>query len=560
MPWLFNTTKAGATYGLEGKVFWARPDSVALGTFREVSLPSGVNAVGGRPSWSQGPFHMYAAGAWTDNMVLTGAFKFWPLGLRAPNVVPTVAASAGAGITGEIICYLAYYDAHTDEWSPLSAASATFNLANQQLTWSSLPTPDSARVTHIGFWRSVDGSLPRLVALREIGATSFVDSLAVGDLGEAFVDDFTKFPRCRYSEWWHEMLVLAGDDDHPDTLYLSIIGKGERHSRITLKTKSGQPIVGLVNVRGTLVVLCPTASEIVSGWTENDLAIEIAQPHIGCISHHGIAVIHGLAWIPTHLGLYVCDGSGWFYVSDDIASKWASEYKARRAAYEDSWAVHDPVSGVYKLYVGTHTDTSGNTYWTADYTPVTPQTGGGMGQPNWSYDVSTRSYDSAGLLAVPGGRRFDVYSGACNGFVYKENEASENDDVSDGATAKKMKVRWGALFFGDYGGDFAHGKKWQDITMFVEAESNAWVLNIYHGDEKAYPMVAPFTKSIAASAVANYQPKTTHHFKLPRVSGRAIVVEILGTTPVGMVVRGFQPSWTEGYARRGRTANAGPPI
>lgn len=560
MPWLAATNAAG-TDSTVSKLFWWRPDASASTDFHEVDLPSNVSGIAQRASWALGPQHKYGVGAWSSNMIFTNDFQFWSLGIRAPTSVPTVALAAGPGITGEMICYWAWYDERTGEWSPLSEGSTTLTAANQSIAWSSFPVPTNPRVTHIGLWRSVDGSLPRLVMLRQVGITSTADAVAVGDLGEAFVDDFDLFDRGRYCAEWHERLVIAGNDDDPTAIQFSLINDREKRE-FSLKTKSGQPVVGIVNVKGTLVILCPRASEIVTGWTVDDIAIEIAQPNVGCISHHGIAVIHGFAWIPTHLGLYICDGAGWFFVGDDVSTVWIREYEANRANYENSWAVHDPVSQVYKLYVGNHTDTNNlKTYWVADYTDVTPQTGGGMGQPKWSYDVSGRTYDCAGLLAVPGGRRADVYTGTCEGLILLENNSTESSDQGD-IFAKRMTIRWGAHSYGDEGGDFAQAKRFTDIDLFVKAEDNAWTLNVYTGDVYCYPAVTPsYTKSPAASEIVGggvrRQPKTEHHFQMPKAVGMRAMVEVVASAPVGMEVFGYQINWKEGPRSRRAAAIQG---
>src|SRR6185436_5587086 len=106
--------------------------------------------------------------------------------------------------------------------------------------------------------------------------------------------------------------VLAGDDEHPDTLYLSLIDDYEKYSTLSLRTKSGQPIVGLLEIGGTLLVICPRAIEIVTGWTEDDLAIDIHQHGFGGISGHCTAKFHNYAMLWSNLGPYLTDGSGWW--------------------------------------------------------------------------------------------------------------------------------------------------------------------------------------------------------------------------------------------------------
>jgi hypothetical protein len=560
--WLARTTLPGGSFGANGKQWWWTPAATTAADFTEIPVPSNINVVDLKETAAHYDGSLFICGGWTDNMVLTPDLNFWALGIRAPTVVPTVAAGAGT-ITASVICYLQWYDAETDEGSPLSAASVTLSLSAQGVDWTSLPTdPQNPRVTHLRGWRSVDGSLPRLVWERQVGVASVTgDTLAVGDLGEAFTEDFEKFPRCRYGVVWRDRLVMAGDDEHPDTLYLSLVGLPERKA-LSLRTKSGQPITGLAIVRDTLLVGCTRSWEVVSGYTEDDLAIEISQPQIGLASHHATRLIHGNLWVPNEIGFYVTDGAGWFFVGDDIEDKFSTEYQARRDSYERSWAFHDPFDKVYGLYVGSHTDiASRNVFWTAAYDGVTALEGGRMGQPDWSYDTSSRGYACGEVLYIPNGRRGDLYLGGYNdGTIYKANNYNTSvdgydDDASDGGN-KRMVIRTGAEGFGDFGGDIAHGKRFTEIDLFLKTELNASTLNLYAGDEDAYPARNP-TKTFTLSASRDlsdddfvWQAKRVWTFGLVGCTGRRLVTEVTADSPHDEEFAGYQVSWKEGPAPR----------
>lgn len=563
--WLARTTVAGGSFGAVGKQWWWLPTTTSAAGFTEIPVPSNINVVNLKETAAHYDGSLFICGGWTDNMVLTPDLNFWAQGIRAPTVVPTVATGAGT-LTTSVICYLQWYDAETDEGSPLSAPSTTLALSAQGVSWTSLPTdPQNPRVTHLRFWRAVDGSLPRLVTERQIGVTSILESTAVGDLGEAFTEDFEKFPRCRYNAVWRDRQVMAGDDEHPDTLYLSLIGLPERKS-ISLRTKSGQPITGLAIVRDTLLVGCTRSFEVVSGYTEDDLAIEIAQPQIGLASHHSMRLIHGNLWVPNEIGFYVTDGSGWFFVGDDIEAKFSGEYKIRRDAYERSWAFHDPFDKIYGLYVGPHTDVaSKNVFWAAAYDGVTPLEGGRMGQPDWSYDTFSRGYSCGEVLYIPNGRRGDLYlGGSADGTIYKANNYDPNvsgydDDVADDGT-KHLIIRTGAEGYGDFGGDLAHGKRFTEIDMFLATEFKDSTLNLYAGDEDAYPARA-VTKTFLmeasrATSADDYvwQSKRVWSFGLANVSGRRLVVEVRADTTHRLEWAGYQVYWKEGPAPRRESA------
>lgn len=578
MPWIATTQDPGATFGNDGKAYWSGPNGATTSTFTEIALPPGVQAVNNRPSFDKYGENLFGVGGWTENIMMTREWDMWMQGMRPPVLAPTVALSAGPGITDLVICYLAWYDEDTDEWSGLSAPSATLNAVNSTITWSSLPVPENPRVTHLGLWRSVAGSLPRLVMKLQVGQPTIVEAATIAELGQAWVEDFELFPRCRYNVVWHDRQFMAGDDNNPSAIYCSLIGYPERKSSIALNTKTRQPVIGLAIVRDTLLVICPQATERISGWTEDDIGIEIAQPQIGGCSHHGIVNIHGFLWIPTHMGVFVTDGSGWYPMMEDVWPKWTAEFALFRDAYEASWAVHDPVSGVYKLYVGEHSDTPGYTFWVADYRPVIPLTGGGLGQPNWSYDVTARAFTSGGLLSIPGGRRTDAFLGGAGDVWQVDNDAEgggagfTNDDGD--ALAKQLWLISGADFFLDVGGDLLHGKRFTEIAMFVVSEDNDWEFNLYGGDEHsviplpADPLAVRTPSYESGTIVASddavpdgsggwywAQPQTVHIRALPQVVGRSLTFEVKADSPDGMDFRGIQVLWKEGPAPRLRSVH-----
>ena len=580
MPWL-ATGLGGAPSGeagVLGQFWWFRPDADVTGEFNEVPLPVNVVAVDSQVSWAGYQGNAYAVGGWTDNVVFTGDFKLWSLGIEAPTVVPSVALAAGPGITAEVICYLAFYDVDTGERSPLSAASATLSAANQQITWSNLASflPTNQRITHLQGWRSVDGSLPRLVWTRELGVSTVTEAVAAGELGEAFTEDYSKMPRCRYNAIWHERQVMAGNDEHPDTIFFSLIGFPERRSTITLRTKSGDPVVGLVVVRDTLIVLCRTASEIISGYTEDDIQIQIAQPHIGAVSHWGVQVIHGMAFIWADLGLYLCDGSSWFYLGHDIQPVYAADYQGRRADYEASWSAHDPATYASFLYVGDMvlnptnptSDEVGHepipaAAWTIDYNAVIPQQGGNFSQPNWSIDTHPEagSMRCSAVLAVPGGRRGDAYFGNSGGRILRYD--GENVLSSGEGLEFQLHIEHGADAYGDFGGDTTHGKRFCEIDVFLESEELGWRLYVLGGDERIGQLEnqldPQFIGDVFPSGDELRERVPVHNFKLASVTGRCAVVRI--TTMAASEIslqnfeyNGYQIYWMPGPVYRRRAA------
>lgn len=455
----------------------------------------------------------------------------------------------------------------------LTVATAIGNGTTQQVLVRRNP-----RATHIELWRSVDGSLPRFVDRFEIGTTTITEATAVGDLGEAFTEDFEQFPRCKFNVIWNDRQVMAGDEENPSRVYVSLVGLPERKSlTIDLVTRNGEPVVGLGVVRSTLIIFGPTSSYVVNGYTEDDISMDLAQPQIGLVSHFSLQNIHGNLWIPTNLGPFVCDGSSWIPMNEDIKFSWVNDYQNRPEVYENSFAIHDPIRHVYKIYLGLHplTNLEGYdikyTWLVLDITPCIPQEGGSLGQPNFSFDTAPINYDSAFLLAPAGARRSDLFMGACNGSVYRANvgrgvEVSDGLDSNDNPIMRSCLIVTPADTYGDIGGNFAEGKNFKRLDLFLQNEDAQCGLELYPGDEYAYPvygdleivgpayseLIPPGEEIIVKDNVdVTMAPRTV--FNVPTlngITGRALTIAIRQAPAGDLRYRGYQATWVKGSAPR----------
>lgn len=572
--WLARTVQPG-TFGIAGKTLWARPQEMISGfvgqlAFQEMVPPTGIFPVDARPSWATYDESLLETGGSTLNMVITGHFNYWSQGIRAPTIKPA-AALTGTGWTAVLLVYVSIFDELTNERSPLSVASDALTAANQGIKLTnvaSIQLPD--RATHIEAWLSVDGSVPRLAGQRQIGFTGdWILPSQLGDLGEAFTENFDLFPRCKYNVAWHDRQVMAGDDLNPNLIYFSLIGLPERYSLLSIETKTRQPVTALFVVNEQLIVCTQFAWERVTGFTEDDLGIDIFEPNISCISHHGIVKTHNLAWVPSMLGFHVTDGASQYFVAHDIDVTFVAEYEANRSNYEDMWAVHDPNTRVYQAYVGPASDTNNrNTWWVADYKPILSQVGGsGAAQPNWMYDSITRSMTCGALLALPRSHRQDVFFGDSTGMIYFSDPFSTTDFLD--TNLKTAHFISSTEYMGDLGGDLMHGKEVTELQIFMTAERNAWSVALHAGDAEPFPQDPPcYSADIAASfkqitigpTTYTFQAKATHYFPiLTRNAGQGYMVEIvIPSADVSTKLAGYAMDWHEGsYDRYASTHSGG---
>jgi hypothetical protein len=529
MPHLYVTGKSGASYGWTGKMYYAPPITSAASSandalFVERSIPANVTPIDAQTSYAlfngSGVSRCYMVGGHTQNMVFTEDFTFLVQGILPPtneltNVTGTglkigfvPSAATGSGMSGEIIFYLSLYDELHGRRSSLSGGSPIITMSSQAITISNLPTTvDDASATHWEVWHSVDGALPALAARVQVGATSFLEEVTNLRLGEVFTTSFGRFPVCKYNVIYHDRQVMAGDPRHPDRLYLSEIGEPEKYAGLWLRTRQGEPITALAVVRDILLVFGPTSTYHVQGYTAADLEMNVVEPHIGCINHHGIVNIHGLLFVPSHLGFYVSTGMSFHFISDHFQDTWKEEYEAYETTYETTaFGVHDPESKVYKFYVGTvdivNSQFSGQKcYWVLDYTPLIREAGGNFRPPNLSFDARTREDVAASPLATPSSGRSYLYTGTCDGEMRRENlttgTGSTNDD-SD-TFVKKFYVRTKHYFWGDPGGAPNEGWFYPTFWLFVTHEVSSGTtstLDLFVGDEDAYRNVIDVNNTI----------------------------------------------------------------
>jgi hypothetical protein len=576
--WLAGTKKDGASYGNTGKLFRIRPEQDANGTEQKVELavPDGVNAVDARISEATYRSRKYLVGGHTNNIMIDEDFRSHIQGIRAPNVVPTLAAGAGPGVTGSAVVAIAFWDEVTDEWSPLSGSSAAVALTNQKRTTGNIPTSAlDARVSHVGVWVSMNGGLFRLSTKRQIGVSTITEGVATLALGEAFPTTFTAMPRGTVNAIYHERQCLAGNALAPDVLYVSAILFPERYEGLSFRTRNGESIVGMIETRGILLVLTPKSAYSLRGYTDSDMRMDLIDAEIGTLSQAGLEVIRGNAWVPNDQGVWLYNGA-FHDVVRDRKQEWADAYKANPTIFENGFSMHDKTGYTYRFYLGGITSTGDlpdelpnpttltkTLAWVADYRPTAPEISGTFMQPSWSFHRMARETNSAAMLALPGAKRSDPHFGYCDGFVRYE-DATDADDDGDSYN-KRLWIRTKAYDMGDPGNSKQRGKRFPDLWSYFEAETKASVVYFKGGDEEAWQALLPdntdywYKDSVAAGA-KTYEKGGLQHDAVPRtvvvhrpvkVTGRSLTYEFTVSSPLNVRWRGFGGFWLPGPATRG---------
>jgi len=396
------------------------------------------------------------------------------------------------------------------------------------------------RASHVGLFVSVDGAAPRLAEMRQLGVTTATESVASLALGMT-LDEFDRIPRCTINVAWHDRQVMAGDEKHPDILYFSALNLPERFEGFSLPTRNGEPIVALVPLRDILLVLTPDTSYVVTGYTEDDVEMNISDGQLGGFNHAACRVIHGRAWVPNRKGVYIFDGA-WHNVILDRVSEWQETYKAHKLAFESGFSVDDESNDEFKFCP---TRPEGNPIagtaqvWVGNYGSVIPEVGGNLGQAVWSNDSPLAATDNGSpfdgtvrsdwqeYVKDPTSGIGKLVYGTCDGRIMEEDDAFDPIQGWDLILSHQ--------FFADPGGGIEDGKTLEAIWAYVESEFSSWTVHTYPGDEYALPIInevepaeATWKHTQGPAEIVERAPKTVWPFRPRYCRGRGFTFRFNG--------------------------------
>ena len=175
-------------------------------------------------------------------------------------------------------------------------------------TSSGIAVATVSRATHLELWLSVAGDFPRLYTRTAIGSDTLTESAGVENLGEAFIDSFQRFPRCEINTIYHDRQIMAGDPENPDTVFLSELFYPERFSGITFKTRSGEPITGLLATKDYALVFTQNNTYMLQGYNDSDYTLTVVDQSLGSVGHNCNVVIFGNPYVWTEKGPYMFNG------------------------------------------------------------------------------------------------------------------------------------------------------------------------------------------------------------------------------------------------------------
>ena len=537
------------------------------------ALPPGVSAVDRYPQILKYRKRTYIIGTFTRLLVRDEFGNLRAGGIKSPVTVPTLAdGGLAASSTGNMIGYQTFLVKHGGkvfQQSNPGPASATLAAAGTGRAWGNLDTtPQDSHVTHMRGWVSVDGSVPALAWERPLPATTTTvsENVATGALSETLpvkvslagsvdVDPFARGvpPYCQYAEEYHNAFFYAGDPAHPERIYPSKIFEPEsvnttpitingRTEEPWLSTTDGSPVTGIKRQGDELIVGTLRGIDAIQGYSAGDYSIRRISNFWGVLSHWSMRRCgpSSSLWFAAPQGITRYLSGSFAYVGWPIETWWRDNYRDTPELFERCYAAEDRFTRCYKLLIPEAAD-AGTTYLNFDYIAAE------AGQPIMWFHRRDRIDKVIGELLIDGSANyFDLYTGSCDGYVRKENVATNGDDDGD-TYGKKLTVQFPHRFFGDQGGDDAHGRTVQAVDIFIKHPNNAMEVSVFAGDDDAPTAATPQygPKSFPATGPATGRrekvKRTSEHISTEGagVSGKGVTLLVEVQSPVEVEIRGW---------------------
>lgn len=560
MTYLATTGSASGSIW-QGKVYEGEPGAT---TAPERTLPAGVQGMKVRPSPVFYRKRLYITGQFSQMLLRTEFAKLHIAGIEPFTTTPTIAAS-GTGITGSCIGKVTavHKEQIGGDWvvvheSAGGAVTNTLSLTNQGRAWSALPTTHpNPRVNFIRGYVSVDGADYALAWERELGTATVTENVATTALGIPINDNRGRPPYTKLSTSYHDRHWLAGNPDFPDRLYFGELEEYESFAADSfVKTRDGEAILALRQRGDTLVVYCLAATYVLQGYGTSDFVLDKVSSAYGSISS-SIVDINDRHWLANQEGLMMFDGA-FHLMSPDWSTFWRDDYLSNQAAYSDIIGAEDDFDHILKFLlikdVAGVTGTENSFYYVVHYRDVEPALGGAAAFPRITTDVRARKDSAMGLLRDRDSRRGQFYTGSCDGYIRKENVQSNADDDGD-SYAKRIVIQHRHDFFEDIDPDPWHGKRFEDVEVYIKHESVAITMSTWAGMEDAASALEPNeTRTFAAAAdpfgSRSKLPKNKELARLHRTAGEGLTLQFEAASPVGVSYRGMGISWVPGVENR----------
>lgn len=562
---------------------WRKPSAVNLSYAAAKNF--GLQSTGKRPCfvWFRGD--LYNIGGYSRPLVRHRVDARWlPAGIRGPERPLTVVAGVSSGgSVGEALCVITFGHKQGALLLAESEPSNVVSLPGQLgagYVWT-LPTIGAeARTNVVRAYRSMNGDSFRFVYEVPYGTATFTENVKTNlrtvelPSGHRLPPFGTSFGEKALARMWY-----ARTSENPFRLWGSLPGEPQNVPATNyLDTEDREPITGLAATREAFIVFCAESAYLLrkTGDGQFDFHLQKLDSAIGCLSHHGIRIIHNKVYFPFEDGPWLYDG-GFRFIGSDIRNFWKADYASDKQPFLDSFAIDNRESKEYRLYTPRPLNPNfqgqvvGTVAYVGNYLNSEQSIGGQNSQPDWSVNVHARTASAAYYSSL-----HEVLIAWTDGFIRVENEEEEGDDGDD--LLKHLTAISPHQCFLDEGDDEESAHEFSPLWAYVESELTEWIISFLGGDEAAARQKLPdnvlfwFKKTVQATQMwgplvaddgvtymAKSIAKSVHFFQSARVTGRGLTTRFDVDRPVGVKIRGYGGMYGPGPAGRPRELMASMP-
>lgn len=516
--------------------------------------------------------HFSPAIAWVED--LATAFV---VGIQRPVAAPGAAISGPGGLTGTIIVYFTWAHLRLTggrivEGNP-SPGSGEVEADDNSIDVTIPATAPDDRTTHGRIYLSIDGALPRRAADVPVGTTVVTISMSNATLLEQeslpTKIDSEGFPLadfdgrgvppadCKFVYVHKHRSFWTGSAEFPGRIWWSLMFEIETVNNAPppapgqlapgyIDTLDGEKVTGIGSHGDSILLFYATGCYEISNYGGDSFLMRKRTSRFGCISHFTIQKVADeiTAWLSQE-GIAIYNGQFYSVMTPTHRAQFRDEYTANRAAFEDSIAIEDKVTNVYKvlLYFAGR-----SYYYVGHYLGSMATIGGAILGWEITRDIRARRDRTLAVIFAPGSLQEEVMTGSCDGFIRKENIDDNGDDDGD-AYQKKLTLQPKHLIPKGQDGDDQHASTFQNIDLFMRLNNNVALIEAYAGDDLAIAARQPqYTKTIGAGNPTvggrTATEKTSHFSVTPMVSGKGLTWRFSVIAPVRTEFRGFGVSYT----------------
>lgn len=341
------------------------------GTETALTLPSGVTLSSTRrPRFAILGRNIVVVNSPSRNLVVSPDGAVRPMVYRGPGSSPIVAAGSGTGLTGAYKVWVSFRvrDTSTGKLlseSPLSPASASVTLTNQNLAVTGIPISSDSEVNARAVYRSAAGGTEPFEWAEIDGnvATSFTGDESDATLALLPEDPAIGIPpgtvegfRLELITAWKNRLWAKSND--PSKVDYVLFSEEEKHYH--WKTSSFLPIKPVGQDEAGITAFIARRDELgvgkrdmlakISGVSESDFEVVVVHVGAGPVSQESCVVVNDVGYFLGETGVYAWSAEGVKRISEERVHAWFNtDTYFNRAQFENAIACYDPRFHAYVL-------------------------------------------------------------------------------------------------------------------------------------------------------------------------------------------------------------------